>query len=114
MTHPQKKKTESLKEKIQAVFSPEGYSDRLTLPPGFGGVSQIVLTMGKTVCLDGCQGLICYRPDYVTLSLCDGIVTVYGKNLMLKTFSERQLAIIGDILGVYKGMYREELALEDC
>lgn len=114
MTHPKNKKTEFLKEKIHAVFATEGYSDRLTLPPGLGGASQIVLTMGKTVCLDGCQGLICYQPNYITLSLSDGIVTVYGKNLMLKTFSQSQLAIIGDIIGVYKGMCREELALENC
>ncbi len=114
MTHHKKKKTESLKEKIQAVFAPEGYSDRLTLPPGFGGDSQIVLTMGKNICLDGCQGLICYQPDHITLSLTNGTVTVYGKKLMLKTFSESQLAISGEIFGVYKGMYREEFALENC
>lgn len=111
MANPHKKKTESLRDKIQAVFSPEGYGDGLQLPPGFGGPSQIVLSGRKSVCLDGCNGLICYHPDHITLSLIDGIVTVYGKNLSMKTFSQNQLAISGDILGVVMGVYREEVAL---
>lgn len=114
MTHSKKKNKESLKEKLQMVFSPEGYNDSLSLPPELGGPSQIILTLGKTVFLSGCKGLVGYHPDHITLSMTDGIVTVYGKDLKLKTFSESQLAVIGNIVGIWAGDYREELALENC
>ncbi len=113
MAHETKKKAESLIEKIQTVFAPEGYSDRLELPPGLGGPSQIVVTIGKAVCLDGCRGLLSYESDHITLSLSDGIVTVYGENLKMKTFCQSQLAIVGSIDGVLKGTYREEITLAD-
>ena len=113
MAHPPRKKTESLLEKIQTVFAPDGYSDRLTLPPGLGGPSQIVVTIGKTVYLDGCKGLLDYEDDHVTLSLSDGVVTVYGQNLKMKTFSQNHLAIVGVVTGVMEGTYREELAIAD-
>ena len=102
-----------LGKKLQSIFSVEGYDDRLKLPPGCGGPSQVVLTGDSMAELDGCRGLVCYEQTHVTLRLSDRTVTVYGENLCLKTFSQDHIAVCGKICGVLEGEYRKEIQLAD-
>ena len=95
--------------RIRRVFSVSGYDDRLKLPPGCGGPSQTIITGIKTAEFDGCEGLLSYEDNHVTLRLSDKTVTVYGKNLSLKTFSMDHIAVCGRIYGVLEGEYREEI-----
>ena len=113
MANENQTKSDKIKKALKNVFSPESYGDALQLPPGCGGPSQIVITMKKAVCIDGCQGLLNYQNDHITLCLCDGIITVYGENLYMKSFSQTQLTIGGNILGVHQGIYREAVLLEN-
>lgn len=95
--------------RIRQIFAVSGYNDRLKLPPGCGGPSQTVITGMTTAEFDGCEGLLSYEDDHVTLRLSDKTVTVYGKKLSLKTFSMDHIAVCGRILGVMEGEYREEI-----
>ncbi len=104
----------SFKDQLKQLFSPEGYSDQLKLPPGCGGPSQIILTGMEMISFEGCNSLLDYAKDHITLSLCDRIVTVYGQNLTMKTFNADQVAVCGRIDGIFKGNYREELASANC
>ena len=113
MPKTEQNKSSSLKSHLKSLLAKQGYSDRLQLPPDCGGPSQIILTIGEMVYLDGCQSLISYFPDHITLLLSDGIVTVYGRDLCLKTFSEDQLAICGNVIGVHKGEFNEVFCHEN-
>ena len=108
-----KEKNNPIAAAFKSVFLPNGYSDRLRLPPGCGGPSQTVLTGVEMAEFDGCNGLVSYANDHVTLSLSDRIVTVYGNCLCLKTFSMDHIAVCGRIYGVLEGEYREEITFAD-
>ena len=99
--------------RIRKSLSESGYSDRLKLPPGCGGPSQTILTGGQMAEFDGCEGLIDYEEDHITLRLSDKTVTVYGKNLSLKTFSLDHIAVCGIVYGVLEGEYRKEITFAD-
>jgi len=58
--------------------------------------------------VDGCEGLVSYADDHITLSLTDRTVTIYGNELSMKTFCQGQVAICGKILGVMEGDCKEE------
>ena len=103
--------SEHFKEKLKNLISPEGYSDRMRLPPGCGGPCQIVITGNQMVSLDGCRGLLDYAADHISLTLCDGIVTIYGNDLTMKTFCADHIAICGKITGIWEGPFRKEVAL---
>ena len=113
MKNQSRKPSEGTIARIRKILSEGGYSDRLKLPPGCGGPSQTVITGGQMAEFDGTEGLIDYEEDHITLRLSDKTVTVYGKNLSLKTFSLDHIAVCGRIYGVWEGEYRKELAFAD-
>ena len=83
------------------------------LPPGCGGPCQIWITGKSMVSLDGCKGLLDYKEDHITLRACDGVYTIYGKKLSMKTFSSHHIAICGEIHGILEGVFRKEVILAD-
>ena len=83
----------SLKHQLKQLFSPEGYNDNPELPPSCGGPCRIVITGKRSVCFDGCESLVDYAEDHITFAMCDGIVTVYGSNLSIKTFRSDEVAV---------------------
>jgi sporulation protein YqfC len=113
MKNENPKPTKEKFHRLRKVFSEYGYSDRLKLPPGCGGPSQTVITGRKMAEFDGCEGLVSYEEDHITLRLSDKTVTVYGKDLSLKTFSLDHIAVCGRVYGVLEGEYREEIVFAD-
>ena len=106
-------KNQSKLSYIRNVFGETGYRDRLKLPPGCGGPSQSIVTGCEMAEFDGCEGLLSYEKNHVSLRLSDKTVTVYGNNLSLKTFAKDHIAVCGRIFGILEGEYREEISFAD-
>ena len=76
----------------------------LDIPVGtFGKISFIEAVGNRELCVDGCEGLVTYTDNTVILILCDGLLTVKGTELELKSFSFGRVSVSGIISSICYG-----------
>lgn len=102
-----------LKRQLKQLLSPEGFSDTPPLPQACGGPCQIVITGNRSVFFDGCESLLDYAENHISFRLRDRTITIYGKNLCIKTFRSDEVAVCGRIIGILEGEYHREVMGED-
>ncbi|MBQ8551265.1 MAG: YabP/YqfC family sporulation protein [Clostridia bacterium] len=82
--------------------------ETLDIPVGtFGRISFIEAVSNRELCIDGCEGLITYTEDLVVLVLCDGLLTVKGSGLELRSFSGGRVSVSGIISTICYGAESE-------
>ena len=78
--------------------------ESLDIPIGtFGKISFVEAVGNREVCVDGCEGIVDYTDSEVSLLLCDGMLTVSGAELELKSFSYGRVAVCGIIHSINYG-----------
>lgn len=61
---------------------------------------SITLENDKRVFIDGCRSILKYESDCVRIRLYRRNLRVYGSELTLKSFSQKELCVSGKIAGV--------------
>lgn len=70
----------------------------LELPAGtLGGGARIELLSNREATVDGCRGILDYSDEAVRLNVGNGSVTFFGRDLMIKTLSDREAVLAGHI-----------------
>lgn len=70
----------------------------LELPAGtLGGGARIELHANREATIDGCRGVLDYSDETVRFNVSDGSVAFYGRDLMLKTLTDREAVLAGYI-----------------
>ncbi len=78
--------------------------ESLDIPEGtFGRTSFFEAVGNREITVSGCEGLRTYTDDRVVLELCDGIFSVCGRELELKSFIDGSVSIRGVIFSVHYG-----------
>ena len=78
--------------------------ESLDLPEGTLGRTSFFEAAGnREITVSGCVGLRTYTDCKVVLELCDGIFSVLGRELELKSFNGGSVSIRGIILSVHYG-----------
>ena len=87
-----------LKAIIKSAFrDPSG----LTIPrAGFIGPTDITLSGRDCIEIVGCKGLTLYENCRISVAIKEGVLTVRGEDLSLKTYCGAQIAVCGRIAGV--------------
>ena len=62
-----------------------------------GGVSSVSLSRRGGALIGGCRSILGYSDSAVTLRLCDGILTVTGKHLTMRSYGGGDMTIDGMI-----------------
>jgi len=74
------------------------------IPVGtFGKISFVEATGNRELGISGCEALLNYGSDRIVLRLCDGIITVLGEGLELRSFSGGRVTVNGIITGISYG-----------
>ena len=60
------------------------------------------------VCFGGCEVLVSYTETEAVLCLCDGLVSVLGEGLVLRSFSGGRIAVCGKIDCIRYGARSED------
>ena len=78
--------------------------ETLDIPVGtFGKISFIEATGNRELGISGCESLLAYTGERIVLELCDGVITVLGDGLELRSFSGGRVAVSGTISGISYG-----------
>lgn len=88
--------------KRQKAMDAARFIDRaLELPVGtVSGGATVILHSDREVTVDGCRGVISCSEDYIKLNIGNRAVGITGRNLMIKTLTDREIIIAGCILGL--------------
>lgn len=79
-------------------------SEMLDMPLGtFGKVSSVEATGKREVTVCGCEGLLTYTDTKAVLRLCDGVVSVCGEGLELRSFAGGRVMVRGSIGSIIYG-----------
>ena len=91
-----------MSDKKQKVSRAARKLDRvLELPAGaLSGGAHIEINSNREVVIDGCRGIIDYSEESVRINVGNGSVTFSGKNLMIKTLTDKEAVIAGCISAV--------------
>ncbi len=93
----------NMSKKNKKPFS-QRLCETLDIPVGtFGKISFIEAVGNRELCVDGCEGLVTYTDDLVILILCDGLLTVRGSGLELRSFSGGRVSVSGVISNICYG-----------
>lgn len=72
--------------------------ERLDIPVGTLGKASFIEAVGsREITVSGCEGLLNYTDNEVVLRLCDGMVTVSGENLELRSFAGGRILVRGAV-----------------
>lgn len=78
--------------------------ESLDIPCGTLGRTSFLEAVGnREVTVGGCLYLKTYRDDLVVLELCDGVISVSGRELELKSFSNGDISVSGIISRICYG-----------
>jgi len=78
--------------------------ETLDIPVGtFGRISFIEAVGNRQLDISGCESLLAYTDERIVLELCDGVITVIGNGLELRSFSGGRVAVNGSISGINYG-----------
>ncbi len=88
--------------KRQKVADTARFIDRaLELPVGtVSGGATVIMNSDREVTVDGCRGVITCSEDYIKLNIGSRAVGISGRNLMIKSLTDREIMIVGCILSV--------------
>ena len=62
--------------------------------------SELTVTGGEDVLACGCEGIVCYSSECVSLKLCDMILHVRGQALTMKSYYGGAVRVTGRIEGL--------------
>lgn len=78
--------------------------ETLDIPVGtFGKISFIEAAGNRELGISGCESLLIYTEERIVLELCDGVITVLGEGLELRSFSGGRVSVNGTISGISYG-----------
>ena len=78
--------------------------ERLDIPAGTLGKASFIEAVGnREVTVSGCEGLLNYTENEVALRLCDGLITVSGEGLELRSFALGRVLVRGTVRCIRRG-----------
>lgn len=82
----------------------ERICETLDVPLGtFGRVSFVEATGNRELTISGCEGLLTYTDSKAVLRLCDGMLTVCGQGLELRSFAGGRVSVRGVVSSIQYG-----------
>ena len=101
---------DNMSKKIKKPIS-QLICESLDVPSGALGRTSFIEAVGnRELTVIGCEGLRTYTDSRVVLELCDGVFSVIGKELELKSFLDGTVTVRGIIASVHYG----EIMPEGC
>ena len=92
-----------MNKKIKKTLS-QRICETLDIPVGtFGRISFIEASGNRELGISGCERLLAYTDERIVLELCDGVITVLGDGLELRSFSGGKVTVNGVISGISYG-----------
>ena len=87
----------------------ERICESLDIPVGtFGKISFIEAIGNRELTVSGCEGLLTYTDSRAVLRMCDGVLTVDGEGLELRSFAGGRVAVRGTVTCIRYGSEGEE------
>lgn len=91
-------------KKEKAAEAAQFIDRALELPAGtIGGGAIITLHTNREVSVDGCRGVIVCSAETIKLNIGGGTVSFLGKNLMIKSLTDKEAVLAGQIQRVEFG-----------
>lgn len=82
----------------------ERIGEKLDIPVGtFGKISFIEAVGNRELTVSGCEGLLTYTDNEAVLRLCDGVLTVCGEGLELRSFAGGRVSVRGTVTCIRYG-----------
>lgn len=79
-------------------------TEKLNMPVGtFGKVSFVEAAGNREITVSGCEGLLTYTDSKAVLRLCDGMLTVCGEELELRSFAGGRVSVRGIVSCIMYG-----------
>ena len=64
------------------------------------GVPHIEMQGNREIIIDGCRGILEYDEDRIKLNAGSLVITFQGSGLVIKTYSENQTVLAGEVVGL--------------
>lgn len=93
---PGRKRTDSAKTKNHKIIEDAFDMPKILKP----SVPHIETEGNREVMIDGCRGILAYEEDLIRLNAGNLVMTFRGDRLSIKTYSESQAVITGDIVSI--------------
>lgn len=93
--------SEKKRRKTQKITTGEKIKTALDIPESFtAGLPHIEAEGNREICVDGCRGILEYSQDKIRLNTGKLVITFTGDGIEIKSHSEIQTVISGNILSV--------------
>ncbi|MBQ4065183.1 MAG: YabP/YqfC family sporulation protein [Clostridia bacterium] len=66
----------------------------------FGGCSYLTIESNVSIKIDGCEEILSYEENEVSLRLSDGYVTITGEGMTIRSYAMRTVRIVGTVRSV--------------
>ena len=64
------------------------------------GVPHIEMQGNREIIIDGCRGILEYDEDRIELNAGSLVISFQGSGLVIKTYSENQTVLAGEVVGI--------------
>ena len=64
------------------------------------GVPHIEMQGNREIIIDGCRGILEYAADRIKLNAGSLVISFQGSGLVIKTYSENQTVLAGEVVGI--------------
>ena len=75
-------------------------AEKLDLPPETAGTSQVLLSGGRQVTVEGHRGIRLYSPERIDVRTCQGCAAIHGQALQVCFMNAGRAVIRGEIHAV--------------
>ena len=77
------------------------FAEEMQIPESaLRNIFRIEMTSRTDILVEGCAGIVEYDESFISLNLCDCILSVKGTNLEITSFSEMQVIINGTVTDI--------------